>query len=89
MAGSPREGFMTDGKSQARAMLADAIGSDPAQVPETARIGLFERWDSLAHLRLLLAIEQRIGRPLEPDEAVAIESLDDVARLLDAAQNPG
>jgi acyl carrier protein len=69
-------------------MLAEAIGGDPAQVPEAARIGAFERWDSLAHMRLILAIEQRIGRLLDADEAVAVECLDDVARLLGAGRNP-
>jgi acyl carrier protein len=33
-------------------------------------------------LRLVLAIEQQIGRLLDPDEAVRIESLADVAALL-------
>lgn len=68
--------------TQARALLADAIGADPALVPQDARIGVFERWDSLAHLRLILALEQRIGRQLDADEAIAVECLDDVARLL-------
>ena len=74
---------MTDARSQARMLLAEAISAEPALVPAEARIGAFERWDSLAHLRLILALEARIGRLLDPDEAVAIECLDDVARLLD------
>jgi acyl carrier protein len=69
-------------EDRARTLLADAIGADPAQVPPDARIGTFERWDSLAHLRLILAMEQQLGRQLDPDEAVAVESLADVARLL-------
>jgi acyl carrier protein len=51
-------------------------------IPTDARIGIFERWDSLAHMRLILALEQQIGRLLDPDEAITVESLDDVARLL-------
>ena len=35
-------------------------------IPDDVRIGTFERWDSLAHLRLVLAIEQKIGRQLDP-----------------------
>jgi hypothetical protein len=34
---------------------------------------------------LVLAIEQQIGRQLDPDEAVRIESLTDVAALLSPA----
>lgn len=70
--------------SQARAMLSDAIGTDVALVPEDARIGIFERWDSLAHMRLILAVEQQIGRLLDPDEAVRIECLEDIARILES-----
>ena len=73
---------MAEDSTRARALLADAIGGEPALVPQDARIGVFERWDSLAHLRLILAVEQQIGRQLDPDEAIAVEFLDDVARLL-------
>jgi acyl carrier protein len=86
MAGSSQQGCVMestrDGKSLARKLLADAIGAEPAMIPTDARIGIFERWDSLAHMRLILALEQQIGRLLDPDEAITVESLDDVARLL-------
>jgi hypothetical protein len=36
-------------------------------------------------LRLILAIEQKIGRQLDPDEAVRVESLADVTALLPPA----
>jgi acyl carrier protein len=67
----------------ARKLLAEAIGADATAVPDGARIGSFERWDSLAHLRLILALEAKIGRQLDPDEAVRIESLGDIAGLLE------
>ena len=68
--------------AQAKQLLADAANCDSATIPDDVRIGNFERWDSIAHLRLVLAIEQQIGRQLGPDEAVRIESLTDVAALL-------
>ena len=67
---------------QAKKLLAEAVNCESVMIPDDARIGTFERWDSLAHLRLVLAIEQQIGRQLDPDEAVRIESLADVAALL-------
>ena len=70
--------------SAAKMLLADAAHCTIDAVPGDARIGGFERWDSLAHMHLLLALEARVGRTLDPDEAVAVESLRDVARLLDA-----
>lgn len=67
---------------QAKKLLAAATNCDPMTIPDDVRIGKFERWDSLAHLRLVLAIEEQIGRQLDPDESVRIESLADIAVLL-------
>jgi acyl carrier protein len=67
---------------RAKELLAEAANCDSVMIPNDVRIGTFERWDSLAHLRLVLAIEEQIGRLLDPDEAVRIESLADVAALL-------
>ncbi len=67
----------------ARRLLAEAVHVELAAVPEDARIGSFERWDSLAHLRLVLALEAQVGRELDAEEVVRIECLDDVRALLE------
>ena len=69
--------------ARAKSLLAEAINADAGTVPDEARIGDFEPWDSIAHLRLILSVEEEIGRQLDPDEAVAIETLRDVAALID------
>jgi hypothetical protein len=45
---------------QARQLLADAITVEIDVVPDNARIGDFERWDSLVHMRLLLFPESSV-----------------------------
>lgn len=70
---------------RARHLLAAAVNGAAVDIGDEARIGQTEGWDSLAHLRLLLAIEEEIGRTLDPEEAVGIDSLADVAALLDRA----
>lgn len=70
----------------AKQLLAEASNCEPATVPDDVRIGRFESWDSLAHLRLVLAIEAQIGRQLDPDESVRIETLADIAALLSLAK---
>jgi acyl carrier protein len=67
---------------RAKKLLAEAAHCDPAMIPDGVRIGGFDRWDSLAHLRLVLGIEAQIGRQLDPDETVRIETLADIAALL-------
>lgn len=74
-----------NGPDAARRLLADAVQADTGAIPEDARIGAFERWDSLAHMHLLLGIEEKLGRRLDPDEAARIECLTDIAVLLDQA----
>ncbi|MGC1443886.1 MAG: acyl carrier protein [Xanthobacteraceae bacterium] len=70
------------GSDQAKALLAQAANCEAAAIPDDVRIGRFEAWDSLAHLRLVLGIEQRLGRQLDADEAIRIESLQDIAALI-------
>ena len=64
-------------------VLAGALMLAEDAVPRDARLGSIEQWDSLAHARLLLALEEKLRRQLTTDEAVGIESLDDIARLID------
>jgi len=68
---------------RARALLAAALEIAPAAVGPDASIGTLEAWDSLAHLRLVQAIEQAIARELSADEIASLGSLADVAALLD------
>lgn len=70
------------GSDQAKTLLAQAANCEVAAIPDDVRIGRFESWDSLAHLRLVLGIEQRLGRQLDPDEAIQIENLADIAAVL-------
>ena len=67
---------------RAKKLLAEAANCDASAIPDDVRIGRFESWDSLAHLRLVLGIEAQIGRQLDPDESVRIETLTDIAALL-------
>ena len=81
---------MTDHQDQdlAKALLAQAFHVEPDSVAADVAIGGDERWDSLAHLRLMLALEDRLGRLLDPVEIEAVTSVADIARLLGAPTGP-
>jgi acyl carrier protein len=70
-------------QSIARKLLAEALALSEADLPANPRLGAVEQWDSLAHTRILLALEERLGKPLDAEIAVTIESLDDIARVLE------
>ena len=67
----------------ARRLLAEALAIEENALPENPRIGAIDQWDSLAHMRVLLAIEERIGKPLDAEVAVTIESLSDIAKAIE------
>ena len=71
-------------RESATQLLASALLIAERDVPADARLGRVDQWDSLAHARLLLALEEKLGRMLTPDEAVAIESITDIAQLLES-----
>jgi acyl carrier protein len=68
---------------RAKALLATALEIDPAMLPSDASITTLEAWDSLAHLRLVQALEQELGRELPAEHIFGIASLDDVAAVLE------
>lgn len=72
-----------NGTARARDLLGLAFSVPADEVPLDASIERCERWDSLAHLNLVIAIEETLGHPLDTATLLSIESLDDVARLLE------
>lgn len=68
--------------AEATALLAEALGLPPQQIPPTATIGALPGWDSLGHLRLILSLEERLGRLLSPDEVLTLTSIANIARVL-------
>ena len=73
---------MNDHSRTARELLAGALEISLGSVPADASVDNLAAWDSIAHMRLILAIEEQLQRALEPQEVADVFSLDDVARLL-------
>ena len=47
-----------------------------------AAIGSLPGWDSIAHVNIVLALEERLGRPLSAEEIASAKQVDDFAKLL-------
>ena len=69
-------------RDQARELMATVFRLQPDDIEDSAVLGSLPGWDSLGHMRLVLAIEAALARTLEPHEVVSVRSLDDVATLL-------
>lgn len=62
--------------------MAEATGLDAAAIPADACIDRYEAWDSLSHMRLILAMEAQTGEELPAEAILKISNLQDVAKYL-------
>ncbi len=66
--------------TQARRLLANVLNLP--DVPPDAMLGNPPEWDSLAHMRLILTLEEATGQPLTPAQIVSLATLADIETLL-------
>ena len=74
------------GLHTARQLLAGVLAMEAADIADDAGIGGLAGWDSLAHMRLIMALEAHMGTPLSPGNVVAIGSLQDIATVLEGGE---
>ena len=68
--------------SAARALLAAALGITAAAIKDDASIDNVEEWDSLAHVRLVFELEQRLKRELSPLEIADLTNVIEIEKIL-------
>ena len=64
-------------------IAADIFKLDPAAVTATASRDNTPAWDSVAHVNLVLALEQHFGVQFLPEEMLEMLSIELVAMLVD------
>lgn len=69
---------------QARELLAEIIRNSAPIPPGEVPLSKLDGWDSLKGVRLVLRLEEIIGRELSEDDIETLQSVDDVDRLLKA-----
>ena len=63
-------------------VIAGVLGCRPQDVPADAPVGSLPQWDSIAHLSIILAFEEKLGRQLSPDEIGSLKTVSSLADLL-------
>ena len=71
---------------KAKALLAEALNLAEQDVDGSTMIGVTQQWDSLAHMRLMLALEKELGSELDMEAVVNIANLSDVEAMLTGPQ---
>lgn len=65
-----------------RAIVAEVLRISVEPEGDLQRLAI-AAWDSLAHLRLVMAVEEEFGVRFETEEVTSIGSLSDISRLLE------
>ena len=77
---------MTRVHDAAKQILASALNIEQAAVNDSTALGDTPQWDSIAHLNLILSLEERLSRQLGPEEIVGVKSIHDVIVLLEGKE---
>jgi acyl carrier protein len=67
----------------ARRIIAEALSLPAEQVPDDGSMDTLPEWDSIGHVRIVLAVEAANGRPLPADAMLRAIDVASVADLLD------
>lgn len=68
-----------------QALLADVLKIGVGEVPASASIDTFPAWDSLTHMRLIAALEQRLGREIASEEILSLDTIGALDAILTQA----
>ncbi|WP_173930926.1 acyl carrier protein [Chelativorans sp. Marseille-P2723] len=69
----------------AREIVAEALGCPIEDVPCEAKVGSLPQWDSIAHVSIIAAAEERLGRMMTAEEIASFETVGSLAALFGAA----
>ncbi len=67
-----------------KAIFKQVFEAPPEEVSDQTRRGEFERWDSLGHLVLLEALREQFQIKIEPEQALEMETVGDIKRIVTA-----
>ncbi len=72
---------------QVRNLASDIFGVSADKITAESSPETVENWDSMQHLNLVLAIEEKFGVQLEPEDIEQMKSIGAVAALVEKLQS--
>ena len=67
---------------KAKKILGEALSLNYLDIKDDASPIIYDNWDSLNHVKLIIGIEKEIGRKLETIEILSLDSLEKIKKLL-------
>jgi len=77
---------MTDSSARLKQLIADLFKCDPSEVTDATGPGDLPGWDSLGHVTLMAEIQRQFHKHVPIEDAIEVESVADLARILDRLQ---
>lgn len=71
-----------DRLAAAAGIIAAVLGCRAEDVTAEAPVGSLPQWDSIGHLNIIMAFEERLGRQLTAEETGSLETVASFAALL-------
>ena len=68
-----------------RRIVADTLGINAAEIRDETAMENTPTWDSIAHLNLVMSIEQEFGIQLTPEEMLELSSIEKIERKLSSS----
>jgi acyl carrier protein len=72
---------------EVRQTVAEVFALDPASVTAASSAETVPAWDSMGHLNLILATEQRFGVTLDPEQVPQLTSVESLAAAVAASKS--
>ena len=67
---------------EAKRLLSDALRIDPKRIGDDATMRDLPQWDSLAHMELIVLVEEFLATTLTMDEILEMTTVPGLARVL-------
>jgi acyl carrier protein len=71
---------------QVRSVASDIFGIPAEKITAESSPETIENWDSMQHLNLVLAVEEKFGVQLEPEDIEQMKNIGAVAKLVEKLQ---
>ena len=68
---------------QVRSMASDLFGIPASKIDAASSPETIEAWDSVQHLGLVLALEEKFGLQLSPEEIEKMKTIGEIAKLVE------
>ena len=72
---------------QVRNIASDIFGVPASKITADSSPETIENWDSMQHLNLVLAVEEKFGVQLEPEDIEKMKNIGAVAELVEKLQS--